>query len=99
NAGIEPFQIKGREALAIMNGTSAMTGIGLLNILHAENLLQQSILHSSILNDMMASYSDHFSEELNAVKKHKGQHYIAAEMRAMLYDSDLVKKRVLLNPA
>src|SRR5690606_2138580 len=64
NAGIEPFQIKGREALAIMNGTSAMTGIGLLNILHAENLLQQSILHSSILNDMMASYSDHFSEEL-----------------------------------
>ncbi len=99
NADIARFQIQGREALAIMNGTSAMTGIGLLNVFHAENLLTQSVLNSSILNDMMASYSDHFSEELNAVKKHKGQQDIAAQMRSVLHDSNLIKKRVLLNPA
>lgn len=98
NAGIEPFKIQGREALAVMNGTSAMTGIGLLNVYHAENLLKQSVLHSSILNDLMASYSDHFSEELNAVKRHKGQQRIAAQMRTILHDSQLVKKRILPTP-
>lgn len=90
---ITPLQIKGREGLAILNGTSAMTGIGLLNILRAQRLLSLSTAVSSVLNDLMASYNDHFSEKLNAVKRHPGQQYIAAEMRKYLAGSQLTRER------
>ena len=37
--GIAPMEIHIREGLAIMNGTSAMSGIGVLNVIYAENLM------------------------------------------------------------
>lgn len=90
---IVPLQIKSREGLAILNGTSAMTGIGLLNIIRAQRLLAVSTAVSSVLNDLMASYDDHFSEKLNAVKRHPGQQQIAAEMRKYLAGSQLTRER------
>ena len=43
---IKPLSIHIREGLAVLNGTSAMTGIGLLNIIYAKKLLQLSVLLS-----------------------------------------------------
>src|ERR1700748_3412586 len=41
---IQPLTIYGREGLAIMNGTSAMTGIGMINIIYAQKLLHWGVL-------------------------------------------------------
>src|SRR6185503_2480119 len=41
---IKPLQIHIREGLAILNGTSAMTGIGLVNVFQAKKLLEWSVL-------------------------------------------------------
>ncbi|SHF94668.1 histidine ammonia-lyase [Salegentibacter echinorum] len=90
---IEPISIKIREGLALMNGTSAMTGIGILNVIYARRLLNWSVFCSSALNEIVNAYDDHFSAELNAAKKHKGQQAIAKMMREHLKDSKLTRNR------
>jgi histidine ammonia-lyase len=90
---LKPIQIKIREGLALMNGTSVMTGIGVVNVHHANKLLDWSLKFSCAINEIVQTYDDHFSEELNNTKRHKGQQVVAAIMRANLADSKLIKKR------
>ncbi|MDT0677327.1 HAL/PAL/TAL family ammonia-lyase [Autumnicola musiva] len=90
---IEPVNIELREGLALINGTSAMTGIGIVNIIYAQRLLDWSIFCSSAINEIVQAYDDHFSEELNAAKQHKGQREIAKKMREHLKDSKLTRNR------
>jgi len=91
--GLTPLQVHIREGLALMNGTSAMCGIGLINLIHAKNLVKHSIAATSMIVEMVRSYDDHFSNELNSVKYHNGQNLIAKEMQEFLKDSRLIKKR------
>jgi histidine ammonia-lyase len=90
---IKPLEVHLREGLALMNGTSAMTGIGMANIIHARYLIVCSIMMSAITNELMKSFDDHFSFELNHVKHHKGQSKIAEAIRTLLADSKLIRKR------
>ncbi|NPA68987.1 MAG: aromatic amino acid lyase [Chlorobi bacterium] len=90
---LKPAEIKIREGLALINGTSVMTGISLVNILSAEKLLHFSVVISSVINETVKSYDDHFSAELNSVKLHEGQEKIAEKMRKILSGSKLIKKR------
>ena len=90
---ITPLGIHIREGLALMNGTSAMCGIGSLNISDAKNLIHWSVLISSMIVELVESYDDHYSSELNNVKQHEGQQQVAAMMRNFLSDSKMVKSR------
>lgn len=90
---IKPLEVQLREGLALMNGTSAMTGIGMANIIHARYLIVCSIILSAITNELMKSFDDHFSFELNHVKRHKGQSKVAEVIRTILFDSKLIRKR------
>ena len=40
SCNIKPLSIHIREGLAILNGTSAMTGIGMVNIIQAKKLVE-----------------------------------------------------------
>ena len=90
---IKPLTIKIREGLAILNGTSAMTGIGIVNIIQAKKLLEWSVLLSAMTNEVVEAFDDHFSYELNIVKKHEGQNHIAKMLRDILKDSKMIRKR------
>lgn len=90
---LHPITIESREGLALMNGTSVMTGIGIINLYYAKKLIHYATLLSSALNEIVRAYDDHFSEELNAVKLHPGQREIACKMRENLADSPLIRKR------
>src|SRR5690606_27991624 len=91
--GLKPLEIHLREGLALMNGTSVMSGIGIVNIVYAQRLLDWSINCSSLINEIMCAYDDHLSETLNATKKHSGQQKVAARMREYLSGSALIRKR------
>jgi len=91
--GLEPISIELREGLALMNGTSVMTGIGIVNTVYTRRLLNWMISCSAAINEIVKAYDDHLSYELNHSKKHIGQHKIAEDMRAHLKDSDLTRKR------
>ena len=90
---LEPIQVEIREGLALMNGTSVMTGIGIVNVNNAEKLLDWSIKCSCAINEIVQAYDDHLSSELNNTKRHFGQQEIAKRMRTNLKDSKLVRKR------
>jgi histidine ammonia-lyase len=90
---IQPLTIYGREGLAILNGTSAMTGIGMINIIHAHKLFRWAVLLSAMMNEVVEAYNDHYSYELNVVKLHRGQNRVAAMMRDILKDSNMIRDR------
>ncbi|HLW33813.1 MAG TPA: aromatic amino acid ammonia-lyase [Aequorivita sp.] len=90
---LQPINVELREGLALMNGTSVMTGIGIVNVLHTQQLIKWMIRASSAINEIVKAYDDHLSFELNQVKKHNGQREIAKKMREHLKDSKLTRKR------
>jgi histidine ammonia-lyase len=90
---INPIIIEQREGLALMNGTSAMTGIGIVNVIYAKRLLDWSIFCSSTINEIVEAYDDHLSSELNGTKLHLGQQAVASKMRDHLKDSALTRDR------
>jgi histidine ammonia-lyase len=90
---LKPFEISLREGIAILNGTSAMTGLAALNLDSFRNLLQWMIAFSAIINEIMEAFDDHFSIELNGVKNHAGQQTIATIIRDIIADSSLIRQR------
>ncbi|MCS4303701.1 histidine ammonia-lyase [Chryseobacterium sp. BIGb0232] len=91
--GLQPIQVEIREGLALMNGTSVMSGIGIVNAYKANQLTDISIKLSCAINEIVQAYDDHFSETLNGTKRHYGQQKVAERMRVHLADSKLIRKR------
>lgn len=90
---LEPISVEIREGIALMNGTSVMTGIGIVNTIYTRRLLNWMVAISASINEIVKAYDDHLSLELNQSKKHIGQREIAKMMREHLQDSSLVRKR------
>lgn len=91
--GVKPITVRLREGLALINGTSVMTGIAMVNLLHSKQVLNWSISSSMLIIEMVESYSDHFSKELHSVKPHIGQRAIANAMNNAMNNSQLIRKR------
>ena len=91
--GIHPTKLVLREGLALINGTSAMTGVGVLNIVNATNALEWMLIFSVMINEVMEAFDDHLSAELNSVKMHLGQIKIAEYARKILSGSKLIRHR------
>lgn len=94
DAGIEPAKLELRDGLGLINGTSCMTGVGILNIQDARNLLDWTVFCSSCINELVESFDDSMSAQLNSAKLHSGQSHIASQMRDLLKDSGRMKNRV-----
>jgi histidine ammonia-lyase len=92
-AGLEPVKMHIREALSLINGTSVMSGIGIVNVIYARQLLDWAVAASALINEVVESYDDHFSFELNSVKLHSGQMEITTKLQKILLDSKLTRKR------
>ncbi|MDR2130188.1 MAG: aromatic amino acid ammonia-lyase [Odoribacteraceae bacterium] len=90
---LTPVRMHVREGLALANGTSAMTGIGLINVIRAGRLLELAIVASCMVNEITASFDDYFSVELNRAKQHPGQARVAEKMRNALAGTRRTRKR------
>ena len=90
---IEPLTMFIREGLALTNGTAVMTGIGLVNVCLAHNLIHWSMLASVLMNEIASSYDDLMSATLNGLKLHHGQQFIAEQMRIISKGSRCLRKR------
>jgi histidine ammonia-lyase len=93
NAKLTPISIHLREGLAVMNGTSVMGGIGMINLIQANKLIYWSVLASCMINEIVESYDDHYSAPLNEAKLHTGQRVVAQQMNKILEGGSLIKKR------
>lgn len=90
---LKPMNIYIREGLSVTNGTSVMTGIGCINQIYAERLLNMAIVASVWINEIASSYDDFMSEGLNECRLHDGQNIIAKRMRELSSDSKCMLNR------
>ena len=91
--GISPMRIQTREGLSVTNGTSVMTGIGLVNLIYVRRLFRTVVTASVLINEVASSYDDLMSRELNDAKLHEGQRTVAGLMREDAAGSRCLRKR------
>jgi histidine ammonia-lyase len=90
---IKPHKLKAKEGLALINGTSAMSGVGSLNCLHAHRLLSLAIRTGAFALELVHAYDDSISEKLQSVRPHHGQIAIAKTLRDTLSSSKMLRSR------
>jgi len=79
--GVEPLELNARETLALMNGTSAMTGLACLAFARAEALAPLASTLSAMVSDAIHGNPEHFSQTIFELKPHSGSVQSAAWIR------------------
>ncbi|MER6949265.1 tyrosine 2,3-aminomutase [Nonomuraea sp. NPDC000554] len=83
--GIEPLELRFKEGLALINGTSAMTGLGCLVLGRALNQARQAeIVTALVVETLHGSKSPFQPEGHDIARPHRGQIDTAANLRALL---------------
>jgi histidine ammonia-lyase len=93
--GCVPLQIRTREGLALMNGTSAMTGIASVVMLGSERALALAVHLSALLYEVSKASSEYISSEIQDARPHAGQGTVARQMRDLLAGSKRVRRAPL----
>ena len=75
--GIAPLQLQAKEALALMNGTSVMTGLACLAFEQAQRLARLAASLTAMASDVTRGNQAHFDDRLFAAKPHPGQRLCA----------------------
>ena len=92
-AGITPYQLKAKEGLALVNGTSAMCGLSLANVNSGRFLTELACLSSAWLCLALRGRTEAFGELVNEkAKTHKGQTLAARKIRELLADESYQSK-------
>jgi histidine ammonia-lyase len=82
--GLAPLELRPKESLAIMNGTSVMTGLAALAFARARRLARLASALTALASEVMRGNPAHFDDRLFAAKPHPGQRACAAWIRADL---------------
>jgi histidine ammonia-lyase len=91
---IEPLVLSGRDGLALINGTSAMTAIAALSAHRLNTCLDTALTLACLAYEALHVTTEYLHEGLHAVRPHKGQSYVAKTMRDRLASSKLVPKDI-----
>lgn len=87
--GISPLQLQAKEGLALINGTQAMTAVGVIAYIEIEKLLYQSEMISALTLEGLRGIMDAFDSHLHQARGHQEQIDVAHRMRERLIDSRL----------
>ncbi|SFB08627.1 MULTISPECIES: histidine ammonia-lyase [unclassified Bacillus (in: firmicutes)] len=87
--GIFPITLEAKEGLALINGTQAMTGMGVVAYLEAEQLAFQSEWIAAMTMEGLNGITDAFAEEIHIARGYRQQIETAERMRGYLKDSRL----------
>ena len=72
-AGLTPLELRPKESLALMNGTSVMTGLACLAYDRARKLARWAASITAMASDVLHGNRHHFDERLFLAKPHAGQ--------------------------
>lgn len=87
--GLEPMPLQAKEALALINGTSVLTGIATRNVQAARSLFKVSLLAHAMVIQALGGTEMPFDPFVEAHKRHPGHKTVAGFMRAALAESKL----------
>jgi histidine ammonia-lyase len=91
--GMAPLTLEAKEGLALINGTQAMTAMGLVGYLEAEKLAYQSEVIAAITIEGLKGIIDAFAEEIHIARGYQQQVDTAARIRGLLKDSQLTTRQ------
>lgn len=72
-AGLKPIELRPKESLAIMNGTSVMTGLAAIVFDRAKRLARWSAAITAMASDVLRGNREHFDDRIFLAKPHAGQ--------------------------
>jgi histidine ammonia-lyase len=87
--GIEAVELREKEGLALINGTQATTGLGILALLSAERALNTAEVAGSMSLEGLKGTPEAFRAEVQEARPHPGQIESARRLRALLADSEI----------
>lgn len=88
-AGIDAIRLAPKEGLAIMNGTSVMTGLACIAFDRARKLARLACAITALASAAMGGEAAHFDDRIFALKPHPGQRLSAKWIAEQLaYDKD-----------
>lgn len=90
-AGIATERLLAKEGLALINGTQAMGAVGALSLYDAERISQLADIAVGFTMEALQGRVDAFDQRVHAIRPHKGQQTVAANVRALCMDSPLIK--------
>jgi phenylalanine ammonia-lyase len=88
-AGLEPLTLEAKEGLALLNGTTVMTGVAAMVLDDASYLFRLAVVAVAMAIEALGSSPDYFQPAIHMAKHHPGQLRVAEMLMSLLYDSRL----------
>jgi histidine ammonia-lyase len=87
--GMVPLELKEKEGLALINGTQATTGLGILSFQRASRALDAADVAGAMTLEGLRGTPEAFRPEAQAVRPHRGQAITARHLTWLLRDSEI----------
>jgi histidine ammonia-lyase len=91
---LTPRKLEAKEGIALINGTQAMLSMGVLAIIRLENLLKAADIAGALSVEGDRASDTPFDPRIHKLRPHPGQVATAANMRALLSGSSIIKSHV-----
>jgi histidine ammonia-lyase len=88
-AGIEPLRLGPKEGIALVNGTQMIAAVGTLALLEAEDVAVAADIAGACTLEALKGSHHPFDRRLHALRPFAGQEASAANLRALLGDSEI----------
>jgi histidine ammonia-lyase len=90
-ANLKPVKLAGKEGLALTNGTTVMTAVGLLETDKAKKLARIADVSGCLSLEALNGTTLAFDERIHALRPHPRQIICAANLREILEESEFVR--------
>jgi histidine ammonia-lyase len=97
-AGLAPIQLAAKEGLALLNGTQAMTAVGVLTVAHASRLTRLADLVGAMSLEALMGTPVAFDRRIHWARPHEGQIDSAAKLTEILKDSPIRESHIANDP-
>lgn len=91
--GMEGIRLAAKEGLALINGTQAMTAVGVVAFIQIERLAYSSELIASLTIQALQGIIDAFDERIHKARGYREQIEVAARIRSYLEGSEIVTRQ------
>jgi phenylalanine ammonia-lyase len=88
--GLSSIELKAKEGLALVNGTSVMTSVAALTLHDVEYLAKLCVAAVALCAESLQATTDPFEESIHKVKNHPGQLEVARLLRDFTEGSALI---------
>ena len=92
--GLKPAVLGHKEGLALVNGTSAMTGVAALNAVRARRAAALGLRLGVLYAEVLSGHAEAFDPRFGSARPHPGQRRVHARLAALIADSGRLQPSV-----